>query len=294
MKTRIIILFSLLLCSLAMSAQKYVVNGRKDKTRVVEYHMVDGHWTYVKGARDIYVPKGYEFEAVAPVSKDTIVMPYEGKFYRVVFPDKELKLVDDMGKDSHLGFRNKLSNTVIGKWYATGRPAVIGLILSACALLALVVALFRENVPAMFRALFVASMCGISLLEVGAFLSLHTDAFWWVNPDDVGYLVAIMTLIPFSVTVAMQVFALKVYNMMGNYEGALNAIVKIILVIGIVLSFIFAIAVIMNFLFAACLLIGAGFLFSGMSYKDSAGNTIHSSALGTYKTDKYGNTTHIH
>lgn len=278
---------------LAMSAQKYVVNGKKGKIRVVEYHMVDGHWTYVKGAKDFYVPNGYEFEPVPPVAKDTIVMQYEGKFYHVVFPEKELKLVDDMGKDSQLGFRNKLANSFIGKWYASSRPAVIGLILTVCALLALVVFLFSENIPGAFRTLFVASMCGISLLELGAFLSLHSDAFWWVNPEDVGYLMAIVTLIPFSITVAMQIFAIKIYNKMGNYDGVLDLCIKIILGLGIVLSIIDAISVIMNFLFAACLLVGAGWLLSGMSYKDSAGNTIHTSPFGTYKTDKYGNTTHI-
>lgn len=287
MKKYVLLLLAVLMSCLTITAQRYVVNGKDGKIRVVEYEKVNGKWGYVKYAHDIYVENGYEFEAVPPVAKDTIVMEYKGKFYHVVRPEKELKLVDDMGKDAGLGFTNFMRNTFVGKWYRTSVPGMIGVVCAVLALIAFIINLFKDNVPAVLRWLYAVPMSVVSVLEIGAFASIEAEAYWWVNPDDVGYLIAILMLIPFSITIAMQLYAFKLYKYVGQLEGATNVVVKILFGIGCVLAVITTIQVVMNFLFALFTAIGTLWLFGQKTYStDSSGNTYETNILGTQKLDK--------
>lgn len=286
MKKALLLLMAVLLGCLSVTAQRYVVNGKKGKIRVVEYEKVDGQWTCANKA-DIYIDNGYEFEAVPPVSEDQIVMEYDGKYYRVVFPEKELQLVDDMGKDSHLGFRNFMRNTFVGHFYKTSIPGLLGL---ACALIALVafgIGIFKEEVPVFLRWGYAGGMCIVSILELGALLSIGIEAYWWVTPDDVGYLIAIVMLFPFSLTVAMQIYAFKLYKFMGEVPGNANIFIKILLGIGCVTAVIAAIQVVFNFIFSFFCLALMIWMGGQKTYsKDSSGNIYENSMFGSSKIDK--------
>ena len=224
MKKYLLLIIMALLGNIFAYAQRYVVNGKDGKIRVVEYHLVDGEWTNVKYAPDIYIENGYEFEAVPPVSKDKIVMEYNGKYYHVVFPEKELKLVDDMGAG-----------------YLGSSPAKLALLLTIIALVVFIISLFKDDVIPVLRYIFVGSVSCVALIEAGAALSVGQDAYWWVNPDDVGYLVACGTLIPYSIAVVLQIYAIKIYNAMGKFDGAANVVAYILMGAGCVLCIISAI-----------------------------------------------------
>ena len=168
MKKYLLLIIMVLLGSIFAYAQRYVVNGKDGKIRVVEYHLVDGEWTNVKYAPDIYIENGYEFEAVPPVSKDKIVMEYNGKYYHVVFPEKELKLVDDMGAGEGLGFRNAMRNSFIGDWYLGSSPAKLALLLTIIALVVFIISLFKDDVIPVLRYIFVGSVsCVAGRILVG-------------------------------------------------------------------------------------------------------------------------------
>lgn len=252
MKRTLLIWAILQLCALSLMAQRYVVNGKEGKIRVVQYELVDGKWEDAKPPKDIYVENGYEFEAVPPVSDDCIIMEYEGKYYHVIWPDKELEVVDDMGQDTHLGLKNKLRNSAAGAFYFSSTPALAGLVLTVLAIIVFVMGIFEDNAPRFLRLIFVTCIGGITLLELGAALVLGSDAYWWCNPDDVGYLRAIAFTLLFGITLGVQYGSLKMYKVVGRLDGAGDVVVCIVFGLGMVVATIAFIGVLMNFLFAVC------------------------------------------
>lgn len=287
--------------------QRYVVANKKGKARFVPVEKDGDNWMWVKNVSDIYLENGVEVEGFEiprndamnykgsnAVSRGGFVVVHEGKYYIDPFPDKDIKPVNEKGEvTAGLGIRNYLSNTFLGDFYRTKIPGLIALLCAFISGLFTILSIFKERVPVFYRWAYALPLCVISLLEIGAAFSLGTDAAWWVNPDDVGYWIATPLLIPYAIVAAQMVFSYKLYNVVGNVEGLANVVITVLLIIGIVLTVISAIFVVINFLFAACMLIFAGWLFKGVSYKDAGGNTIHIGPTGSYKTDKYGNTTHI-
>ena len=286
MKKWLLFLLVMWLGSLSAMGQRYVVNGKEGKIRVVQYELVDGRWEDAKPPKDIYVENGYEFEAVPPVSDDEIIMEYEGKYYHVIWPDKELEVVDDMGKDAHLGLKNKLRNSVLGDFYFTSTPAIAGLVLTLLALIVFIMGVFEKSSPYFLRLLFVIFVCGIALLEFGAALTLGSDAYWWCNPDDVGYLRAVPFTLLFGVTLALQYNSLKMYKVVGRLDGAGDVMVYVVCGLGMVVATIAFIGVLKNFLFVVCCAVFLFWFFGKASNArhrttDESGRTIHVNDFGT-------------
>lgn len=287
--------------------QRYEVANKSGKARFVQVEPADGHWKYVKRDYDMYLENGtiieafeiparkdYNYAGSGFVHQEGLVFEYEGNYYKVVFPDKDLKPVNEKGEaTTSLGIRNYLSNTWLGDWYRTSKPGLIALFCAIFSAIFLIWRFFKgDEAPMFMRWCYAVPLCVISILEIGAAFSLGTDAAWWVNPDDVGYWIATPLLIPYCIVAAMMVFSVKNYRFVGEVEGPADMVITILLYIGIVLTVISAIFVVINFLFAACLLIFAAWMFKGTDSKDHRGNTINSGPLGTYETDKYGNTRH--
>lgn len=285
-KSFLLLLVMMLLGNLSVLAQRYVVNGKEGKIRVVQYELVDGKWEVAKPSKDIYVENGYEFEAVPPVSSKTIVMEYEGKYYHVIWPKKELKLIDDMGKDSSLGIKNRLRNSIIGDFYFTSVPAITGFLFTVLALIIFIMGVFEKNTPYFLRMIFAICICAIALLEFGAAISLGSDAYWWCNPDDVGYLRAIPFTLLFGITIALQYYSIKMYKIVGELDGTANTIVYIVCGLGMVIATFAFISVLMNFLFMVCCALFAFWFFGKAGNtrhrtKDDRSNTIHVNDFGT-------------
>lgn len=307
-KSIILVLLLFIGVSFAMAEnQRYVVSSKEGKARVIPVEQEGENWKYIKGAREIYLENGTEFEGfeIHPdkkwnykgspyISRDNLIIIHEGKHYLLPLPEKNIKPVDENGETtSDLGVRNYLSNTWLGDFYRTWTPGLIALICAFISVIFWLRRFFKERVSNFVRYCFAIPVCIISLLEIGAAFSLGTDAAWWVNPEDVGYWIATPLLIPYSLVAVLMVFSYKEYRFVGQVNGVANIIITVLLIIGTILTVISIIFVVINFLFAACLLIGAGWMFSGFTTKDSDGGSTHFSPLGTYKTDKYGNTKRI-
>lgn len=288
--------------------QRYEVAHKSGKARFVPVRPVDGKWEFIRRTQDLYLDNGTQISAFE-IEKDPslnftgtryvyrggLVFEYEGNYYLVVDEKKDLKPVNENGETtSGLGIRNYLSNTWLGDWYRTSRPGLIALVCAIISGIFLIARLFKgDEAPMFMRWAYALPLCLISLLEIGAAFSLGTDAAWWVNPDDVGYWVATPLLIPYALVAAMMVFSYKNYGFVGHIDGIPGLVITVLLCIGVALTVISAIFVVINFLFALCVLIFAGWFFKGTDYKDNNGNTINSGPLGTYETDRSGNTRHI-
>lgn len=290
-----------------VEVKSYVVSNKKGKARFVPVEKDGDNWKWVKSGKDLYLENGVEltgfeiprndalnYKGSNAVYRGGLVVSYEGKYYIVPFPEKDIIPVDEKGElTSDLGVRNYLSNTKLGDFYRTWTPGLIALGCAIFSAIFLFIGIFRDKVPMFIRWCFVTPLCIISLLEIGAACSLGTDAAWWVNPEDVGYWVATPVLIPYSLVAVMMVFSYKLYGIVGKVEGVANIVVSAFLIIGTILTVISAIFVVIDFILAVCILLGAGWMFKGIDSKDFSGNTINSGPFGTYKTDKYGKTTRI-
>lgn len=291
MKRGLLFLIVIIVGCLSMSAQKYAVDSKKGKTRVTEYELVNGKWNSTEVRNDIYIENGYEFVAVPPVAKDTIVMEYEGKYYRVIFPKEDLMVVDGMGQPTYLGYRNTMRHTFIGAFYKTKLSGLICLGCAAIAFLAFVISIFRDKIPMFLRWLFALPMSIISFLELVAICTVGDVAYWFVNPDDVGYFIAILMLIPYSFVIALQVFAYSLYDALGEVDDPMDGWFKFFIGFGIALAILSAISVVLNFIWAICFIIGLGAFLAigntgyGTIYKDSYGNKYQDTLLGKRKID---------
>ena len=287
--------------------QRYMVSSKDGKAKFVPVMKDGDKWKWEGVNNDIYVENGTEVEGfeikedyslnymgTPYVYRKSLIVDYEGKYYVVVFPEKVLKPIDEKGElTSDLGIRNYLSNTFLGDFYRTTKPGVLALFFALISGFIAIMCLFKERVSDLMKWMFAIPLCIISLLEIGAAFSLGTEAAWWVNPDEVGYLIATPLLIPYSIVAAMMVFSYKLYGFVGHVEGPANIVISVLLIIGAVLTVISAIFVVINFVFAVCMLIGAGWLFGGMNIKNADGSVTNVGPLGTYRTDRNGNTTHI-
>lgn len=285
--------------------QRYVVSNKDGKSRFVPVAQDGDKWKWDGTA--IYVENGIEVEGFYIPEDDslnyksspyiynkTLIVEYEGKYYAVIFPKKDLKPIDENGNlTSGLGIRNYLSNTFLGDYYRTTNPGLIALLCAFISGIIAIISIFKENITNFMRWAFVIPLCVISALEIGAAFSLGTDAAWWVNPDEVGYWIATPLLIPYALAAALMIFSYKIYGFLGHIDGPAGTTISVLLIVGIVLTVISAIFVVINFLFAACMLIFAGWLFAGMNVKNNDGGTTNIGPLGTYKTDRYGNTKRV-
>ncbi|MDE5785321.1 MAG: hypothetical protein K2H98_02200 [Duncaniella sp.] len=302
MKKLLLFLTFIFACISVVNAenQRYVVSNKAGKARFTQVEETDGKWQYVKYAQDIYLENGFEFEGFEVTNHNFmskrdpgLLFQYDGKYYKVINPEKDIKPVDENGETtSGLGIRNYLSNTALGDFYRTKTPGLVALLCIFLSAIFLISSFSKENVSMFIRWGYALPVCVISILEIGAAFSLGTDAAWWVNPDDVGYWIATPLLIPYAIVAAYMIFSYKLYGFVGEVNGLSNIVISVLLVIGIILTVISAIFVVINFLFAAFVLIFAGWMFKGIDVKDNDGGTTNIGPLGTYKTDRYGNTTH--
>lgn len=287
--------------------QRYVVANKDGKAKFVPVVKEGDKWKWEGVNNDLYVENGTEIEAfeikgdrslnymgTPYVYRESMIAEYNGKYYVVVFPDKDLKPVDEEGNlTSGLGIRNYLSNTKLGDFYRTEAPGLLALL---CGFISGVILIFRIKTlkdTFLMRWMFAIPLCTITVLEIGAAFSVGTDATWWVNPDDVGYWVATPLLFPYALVAVLMIFSYYFYNYMGRVDGPANVIVSALLIIGIVLTAISVIFVIINFLFTVCMLIAMAWMFKGIDVKNADGSTTNIGPLGSYRTDRYGNTKRI-
>ena len=289
--------------------QRYMVSSKKGKTKFVPVEKEGDKWKWKGVNNDIYVENGVEIEGFE-IEKDrslnysgspyvyrkSLIAEYEGNYYVVAFPEKDLKPIKENGEltsDSGLGIRNYLSKTRLGDFYRTPLPGLLALLCAFISGTIIFYFIFTGKENEVVSWMFSLPLCFISLLEIGAAFSVGTDAAWWVNPEDVGYWIATPLLIPYAIVAALMVFSYKLYGLIGHVDGPGNLVISILLFIGIGLTVISAIFVVINFLFAACLLIFAGWIFKGVDVKNSDGSRTNMGPLGNYRTDRHGNTTHI-
>ena len=291
---KLIVLFLLFTaCFGTCMAQRYIVDSRKGNEKFAMVQKINGEWKMVTPLYQVTLPNGYEFESING-DDYPIVFEYEGSFYEVTkyytSNVKTVKLLDSQGKNVE-DIKKYRGNTIFGKFYFSTKAGYLALACGGLSFLFLIISfqiwLHREKgCPSLFRWAFGLPLAVIALIELIALFTVGKEAYWWVNPDVVGYLAAFFWLLPYSVVVLMQCSVIWIYRTLIP-EGEDNSIVDIILLvilgIGIVVAVIGFIQVILEFVVAVFYMIFLCFLgapISGVVYKDKYGNKYVNSGLG--------------
>lgn len=110
--------------------------------------------------------------------------------------------------------RDRVNHSWTGKFFASFTPYAI---ISLFFILAIAFVLLGFKAAAIRRlALYVVPGCMLiaSLMEVWAYKTLGTDAFWWCSMDNYGFFGSLFRAIPFCVFVAFQLYSIKLYENM--------------------------------------------------------------------------------
>lgn len=283
MKQIVLFLIVFILCSISSLADRYVVDCKEPQLKLYEeMTLTEGEWHSSSTDNPVLIDKGYEFEPVKEASDKYFVVQYQGKYYKIW--TKDIKRIDTEGNATRVGHRKLLGSSALIDWFMSSRPGLVGLFCAIIAFITLITGILRENPSAIYGWIFGCSMSAIAVIETLGLFSVGSDTYWWVDPDEVGYLIAIIMLFPFSLTMAMQIFAFKFLKLFPIPGKGASIAFKILIAIGGIIAVVASLQVIFKFLFAAfCLGL---FLWMGTRktyYKDYSGNVYESGMFGTGK-----------
>lgn len=273
-----------LVCSVSAMADRYVIDTKKKQVMLEEMTFNGEKWQHCDNNSSIVVENGFEFETVAEPSDKYFVLEKDGKNYKVWTED--IKRVTSGGEAVRINHTTFFGSTFLIDWYMSSTPGLIGLCCGLLAAFVFFIGIFRENPPAFCGWIFGGAMSLVAVLEIIGFFCVGSDTYWWVNPDEVGYIIAIIMLLPFCITVVMQIVAFKLYKLFPIGSAVPNTVFKVLMGIGCVIAVIASIQVIMNFIFAAFCLGFLLYLCGQKTYSRSGIDNYESSIFGTRKIDK--------
>ena len=296
---KLIVLFVLITsCVCLCSAQRFIVDSRKGSEKFAMVKKTDGEWKNVEPLKQVVLPTGYEFESING-DDYPLVFEYEGHTYAATKYHtsnvKTVKLLDSQGKDVK-DIKKYKGNTVFGKFYFSTKAGYLALACGGLAFLFMVISMLiwvnrEKGCPAFFRWAFAVPLAAVGLIELIALFTVGKEAYWWVNPDSVGYFLAIFWLFPYSIIVLMQCGAIWIYRFLipeDKENSILDNILLVIMGIGMVVAVIGFIQVILEFVVAVFYMIFLCFLaapVSGAVYKDREGRKYVQTGLGKQRVD---------
>lgn len=280
------------------NAQRFIVDSRKGSEKFAMVQKSDGEWKNVVPLKQIVLPNGYEFESING-DDYPLVFEYEGKLYAATKYHtsnvKTVKLLDSQGKNVE-DIKKYRGNSIFGKFYFSTDAGYIALACGGISFLFLIISLQiwlrrEKGCPAFFRWAFGLPLTVIAIIELVALLTVGREAYWWVNPDAVGYFLALFWLLPYSIIVLMQCGAIWIYRFLipeDKDNSIFDNVLIVIMGIGLVVAVIGFIQVVLEFVMAVAYLILLCFLaapISGMVYKDRQGNKFVETGLGRQRVD---------
>lgn len=217
---KLIIIFLLITSYIgSCSAQRFIVDSRKGSEKFAMVQKVDEEWKNVEPLNQIVLPNGYEFESING-DNYPLVFEYEGNLYAATKYHtsnvKTVKLLDSKGKNVE-DIKKYRGNSIFGKFYFSTDAGYIALACGGISFLFLIISLQiwlhrDKGCPPFFRWAFGLPLTIVALIELVALFTVGKEAYWWVNPDTVGYLSALFWLFPYSIVVLMQCGAIWIYR----------------------------------------------------------------------------------
>lgn len=219
MKRVVMLLCLLAISTFTLSAQKYIVDDNfLDSVNICKISVSDPKTgTETLGEPAFKMAMGQEVTVTRLLKGHTgygaIVV--DGREFGVqskylLFSEDNPEGTEDIFGDT----RDRVNHSWTGKFFASFTPYAI---ISLFFILAIAFVLLGFKAAAIRRlALYVVPGCMLiaSLMEVWAYKTLGTDAFWWCSMDNYGFFGSLFRAIPFCVFVAFQLYSIKLYENM--------------------------------------------------------------------------------
>ena len=217
---RVVMLLCLLAVSVfTLSAQKYVIDDNfLDSIKIYKISVADpktGEETLGEPAFKMAMGQEVTVTRLLKGHKGYGAIKVDGREFGVqskylIFSDANPEGTEDIFGDTH----DRVNHTWKGKFFASFTPYAI---ISLLFILAIAFVLLGAKSAAIRKlALYVVPGCILiaSLMEVWAYKTLGTDAFWWCTMDNYGFFGSLLRAIPFCLFVAFQLYSIKLYERM--------------------------------------------------------------------------------
>lgn len=137
----------------------------------------------------------------------------DGKAYGIsssdlIFSDENPEGVEDIFGNT----RERINHTWRGRFFASMTPYTLIAVLFLVAIVFTYLGLTVESLRPIALMVIPAAILLASLLEIWAYMTWGTRAFWWCSYDRYGFFGSLFRAIPFIVFVAYQLFSVKFYK----------------------------------------------------------------------------------
>lgn len=216
MKRFVLLFFFAVTAIMPTVAQKYIVDDNfADSMSVYNIIICEGDTTETLEAEVFKLPMGEVVEVTRLLKGHDGygAIEIEGKEYGVekhylLFSEDNTEGVEDIFKNT----REAVQHSWTGKFFASFTPYAIVAILFIVAIGFMFIG-FKSSATRRL-ALYVVPGCVLfaSLIEIWAYITLGTDAFWWCSMDRYGFFGSLFRAIPFVAFVAFQLYSIKLYE----------------------------------------------------------------------------------
>ncbi len=219
MKRVVLFLCLLTISTFTLSAQTYIIDDNfLDSVKIYTIAVADpqtGDETL--GEPAFKMAMGQEVEVTRLLKGHTGygAIEVDGREFGVqskylLFSEENPEGTEDIFGDT----RDRVNHSWTGKFFASFTPYAI---ISLFFIVAIALVLLGFKSAAIRKlALYLVPGCILlaSLMEVWAYKTLGTDAFWWCSMDNYGFFGSLFRAIPFCIFVAFQLYSIKLYERM--------------------------------------------------------------------------------
>lgn len=222
----------------AATAQFYVTDDNfTDSVKVYQIQLCSDNQTETLGSPVFKIPMGETVKVERLLKGQTQygLVKIDGKEYgissgKLLFSDENPEGTEDIFGDT----RSRVNHSVMGKFFAMMTPYWVIAILLVVAMAFTWLGLKSEILRTLALPIIPCSLLAASLLEIWAYWTLGTSAFWWCSPDKYGFFGALFRVIPFVAFVAFQLYSIKLYmRLLTNDEDNKLSVKPLLLSIGL-------------------------------------------------------------
>ena len=214
MKHRIFILLIMLLSSMSISAQKFVLDplfGDSVKCNVAV--KADTVWKLAEPLQYVTLEKGLEIESCGKTSHSFYVaFKHNGKTYMVSKDMLKFSANNEDGSENPLSDEIVKKHSATGHFYATYIPLVMMGVLTVFTFL--LYKLYNKNKKLrryVIKAL-PASMALLAIIEIVGFWYMGGDFFWWCDKERFGFFGSLLRMLPMVLIMLYQILSFNLFE----------------------------------------------------------------------------------
>ena len=216
MKRALILITVILTLFAQASAQRYVLDDNfPDSVNVYNINCSKDKLSETAGKIAMKLPLGDTVTVERTLKGNSTygLVRIEGKEYAIASGD--LLFCDNNPEgvtDTFGNTRDRVNHSFSGKLFATFTPYAIVAILFIVAVAFTMLGLKKQQAKRLALMVVPACVLVASLIEIWAFQTLGTSAFWWCSYDRYGFFGSLFRALPFVGIVALQIYSIKPYK----------------------------------------------------------------------------------